>query len=124
VETIVNSLGSEKMSTFIRIGQKIQEYLDRSGATQSDLADQIGVSKQVMHKIIHGKKAINVQEISLIAAAIQVSVDELLREDVPSRAEPFVMMMGSVSNPNTKDDLRLLNHVMDEMLALEKLLEE
>jgi transcriptional regulator with XRE-family HTH domain len=113
------------MSTFLRIGRKIQEYLDQSGVRQSDLADQIGVSKQVMNKIIHGKKAINVEEISRIAAAIRVSVDDLLRGDIPGpRVEPFVMMMGNVSNPNTKDDLRLLNHVMDEMIALEKFLKE
>jgi transcriptional regulator with XRE-family HTH domain len=110
------------MSTFLKIGRKIQEYLDQSGVTQSDLADQIGVSKQVMNKIIHGKKAINVEEISRIAASIRVSIDDLLSGDVQvPKAESFVMMMRNVSNPNTKDDLRLLNHVMDEMINLDKI---
>jgi transcriptional regulator with XRE-family HTH domain len=113
------------MSTFQRIGLKIQEYLDQSGFTQAELADRIGVSKQVMHKIIHGKKAINVTEISKISGAIGVTVQELIREDaVPSPGEPLLMMMGNVSNPNTKDELRRLFHVMDEMVALNKSLRE
>ena len=45
---------------FAQVGANIQEQLDRKGFTQQSLADELGISKQVMNKIIKGNKAINV----------------------------------------------------------------
>jgi transcriptional regulator with XRE-family HTH domain len=109
---------------FIEVGTKIQEFLDNKSMTQTELADKIGVSKQVMGKIIHGKKAINLLEISRIAEAMGLSIDSLVRnsDKKEDRMEPVFLMMGCAQNPNTSDDFRFLNHVMDEMIALDRLL--
>ncbi len=108
---------------FTEIGTKIAEFLESEGITQTDMADRIGVSKQVMGKIIHGKKAINLTEIGKIADVMNVSIDSLIRQQKNIElGDPIFLMMGSVKKANTEDDLRFLNHVMDEMIALEELL--
>lgn len=109
---------------FVHIGQQIQKHLQESGMTQSDLASAIGVSRQVMSKIVNGKKAINVEEISKIAGIIGKPIEELLNDETsgPEVEEPVLLMMGSVSNGNTVDDLGFLNHVIDEMIDLDEVL--
>lgn len=108
---------------FTEIGAKIGAYLVANNITQTEFAEKIGVSKQVMGKIIHGKKAINIVEISKIASAIGTNVESLIQRSIPDeKSEPVLLMMGRAQNPNTNDALRFLNHVMDEMIALDHLL--
>lgn len=106
---------------FTEIGTKILAFIEASNMTQTELAEKIGVSKQVMGKIIHGKKAISIIEISKIAAAMGTTVDSLIQKTIADeRPEPVFLMMGRPQNPNTSDSFRFLNHVMDEMIALEQ----
>lgn len=108
-------------SLFVSVGNRIQDFLNKSGMSQSELASKIGISKQVMSKIIHGKKAINVEEISRIAGVIGVSLEELLSYGSSLQStDPVLVMMGTLGKGNTKDELSFLNHVMDEMIALEE----
>lgn len=110
---------------FIEIGTKIAKFLENEGITQTDMAERIGVSKQVMGKIIHGKKAINLVEIKKIADVMRISVDSLMQNvSAEKRPEPIFLMMGRAKNPNTRDDFRFLNHVMDEIITLDQLLTE
>jgi transcriptional regulator with XRE-family HTH domain len=108
---------------FTEIGSKIEEFLISNRITQTDMAERIGVSKQVVFKIIHGKKAINLIEIKKIADVMGVSVDSLMQSvSAEKRSEPIFLMMGRTNDPNTSDDFRFINHVMDEMIALDELL--
>jgi len=109
---------------YVHIGQQIQKHLQLSGMTQSDLASAIGVSRQVMSKIVNGKKAINVDEVSKIANVIGKPIEDLLNYDTGGLEvnEPVLVMMGSVSKGNTVDDLGFLNHVIDELIDLDDLL--
>lgn len=108
---------------FAEIGAKIEAFLKAKKMTQTDFADKIGVSKQVMGKIIHGNKAISLIEIGKIATVMGTSVDDLMRKImVEEKTEPVFLMMGRAENPNTNDKLRFLNHVMEEMIALDQLL--
>ena len=52
---------------FAQVGENIQHLLDERGMTQQNLAEALGISKQVVNKIIKGNKAINVKEIAEIA---------------------------------------------------------
>ncbi|MFF1291641.1 helix-turn-helix domain-containing protein [Bacillus thuringiensis] len=109
---------------FEQIGEKITNWLTTQGKSQTFFAERMGVSKQVFSKIINGKKAINVEEISKIAGIMSVSVDSLLKIDEPTPIiqEPIMFMIGKLENENTKEKLQFLNHVMDEMIELEELL--
>ncbi|MCD8096825.1 MAG: helix-turn-helix domain-containing protein [Lachnospiraceae bacterium] len=63
---------------FEQVGSNIRSILSAQGRTQQSLAEELGISKQVMSKIIAGAKAINAAEIRRIADALHVSADSLL----------------------------------------------
>ena len=103
-----------------QVGKNIQGILAVQGKTQQFLADSLGVSKQVMSKIIAGIKAINVAEISKIANVLNVSADSLLA--IKSEQEPShnFAFMGQIENEETKNKVELLKTVIDEILMLEE----
>lgn len=110
---------------FSEIGTRIDDFLKASGMNQVELAKLIGVSQEVMEKIIHGKKAVNLAEIGRIADVLNISVDNLIpQEKAMETSEPISLMMASIEKANTADELRFLDHVMDEMIALDELLKQ
>lgn len=108
---------------YMIIGERIQTYLDKSNLSQKEFAQQIEISPQVMNKIIQGKKAINAIEIQRIAQALSISTSELVGEiqQEPAIADPVLFMIGKTDNEQTKEKLRFLNHVMDQMLHIEEI---
>ena len=105
---------------FRQVGNNIQNVLTAQGRTQQSLADSLGISKQVMSKIISGSKAINVAEISKIANVLDVSVDKLLATNIECEQERTFAFMGQVENAQTKEKLKFLQTVIDEILMLEE----
>lgn len=110
-------------SFYMMIGERIQSYLDQYKLSQKEFAEQINVSPQVMNKIIQGKKAINAIEIQQIANALAISANDLVGEIQQSSpiTDPVLFMMGKTENEQTKEKLRFLDHVMDQMLRIEKI---
>lgn len=110
-------------SLYVRIGERIQSYLDQYKLSQKEFAEQINVSPQVMNKIIQGKKAINAIEIQQIANALSISINDLVGEVQPNApiTDPVLFMMGKTENEQTKEKLRFLDHVMDQMLRIEEI---
>lgn len=110
-------------SLYVVIGERIQSYLDQFKISQKDFAEQINVSPQVMNKIIQGKKAINALEIQQIAKVLTISTNDLVGELQPSSAitDPVLFMIGKTENEQTKEKLRFLDHVMDQMLRIEEI---
>lgn len=109
-------------SFYVVIGERIQSYLDQFKISQKDFAKQINVSPQVMNKIIQGKKAINALEIQQIAKALAISTNDLVGEIQPSSpiTDPVLFMIGKTENEQTKEKLRFLDHVMEQMLRIEE----
>ena len=113
------------MNSFENIGLNISEVLSERNMSQTDLAERMGISKQVMSKIINGQKAINALEIKSIADILDVDVNRLVEEKANhiNSQESLVMLMGEV-NDNTKKELTFLNTVINEIDYLEDLLHE
>jgi transcriptional regulator with XRE-family HTH domain len=63
---------------FAQVGKNISVAIKRQGKTQQDIANALGISKQVMNKIIKGNKAINVTELSQIASVLGCTTESLL----------------------------------------------
>ena len=105
---------------FKQVGNNILNSLTAQGRTQQSLADSLGISKQVMSKIISGSKAINVAEISKIANVLDVSVDRLLATNTEYEKTHVFAFMGQVENEQTKEKLKFLQTVIDEILMLEE----
>lgn len=107
---------------FSYVGRNISDTLEEKGLSQQFLSKEIGVSKQVVSKIVSGAKAINVEEISKIADVLEVSVDQLLK--IPSKNSKTadrVCFMGEVKKNDTKAKIKLLQTVIDEIIFLEDL---
>lgn len=111
-------------SFFEEVGNNIQNILLRQGKTQQFLADQLGVSKQVMSKIISGSKAINVEEISNIARNLNVEIEELLAVKTKQEEYHCFSFMGRVENEETRKKIEFLKEVIDEILFLEEYADE
>lgn len=107
-------------SFFKEVGNNIQRILIEQGRTQLFLAERLGISKQVMSKIIAGGKAINVMEIIKIADALKVSADELLSVGEVQEPMHHFSFMGQVKNEATKRKIETLQTVIDEILMLEE----
>lgn len=111
------------MSFFEVVGNNIIDILEENNITQTQLADDIGVSKQVMTKIVKGQKSINAYEIKKIAKVLNVTVDRLVEEKEEEAKEPVLMFMGSVNDSNEKQ-FKFLNSVIGEIIRMEEVLDE
>lgn len=109
-----------KQTFFQQVGENIQNVLLRQGKTQQFLADKLGISKQVMNKIIGGAKAINVAEISRIAQILNVTVEDLLTVNSAQEQYHSFSFMGKVENEQTREKIEFLKNVIDELLFLEE----
>lgn len=107
---------------FAQVGANIQKQINIKGFTQQNLADALGISKQVMNKIIKGNKAINVNELAKIASVIGTTTDELLTADEESGATDSLSFMGSVTDEETLGKVNLIRSAIDEIHMLEELL--
>ena len=81
---------------FTAIGSNISARLDQLRLSQTDLAEKIGVSKQVVNKIVQGKKAINAVELASIAAVLQCTVDELIQNAQVNRVYKHTKAEGTM----------------------------
>lgn len=110
---------------FNQVGANIQGKLDENGMTQQSLAYALGISKQVMSKIIKGNKAINVNELARIADVLNVSADELLTvTDESITMKDNLSFMGDVRDEKTLEYISLIKTAIDEIHMLEELLDE
>lgn len=111
-------------SNFIQVGRNIQNFLGVKGKTQQNLADAMGISKQVMSKIINGNKAINVNEITKIAEFLEVSVDDILRIDSQTDfTESVVDFMGLIGGDSAREKVEHIMNAIDEIFMLEELID-
>ncbi len=107
---------------FAQVGANIQKQLDIKGLTQQSLADALGISKQVMNKIIRGNKAINVNELARIASVVGITADDLLMVHDEPVSEDNLSFMGSVTEEATLEKVNLIRNAIDEIHMLEELL--
>lgn len=107
---------------FAQVGANIQEKLDTKRMTQKNLATTLGVSKQVMNKIIKGSKAINVNELARIAAILGTSTDALLTIQGEQATVDNLSFMGEIHDESTLERVNLIRSAIDEIHMLEELL--
>ncbi|MDX9916130.1 MAG: helix-turn-helix transcriptional regulator [Sphaerochaeta sp.] len=109
-----------------QIGQTIYALLKERGLTQQSLAENLGISKQVMNKIINGKKVMNVNELAQIAQVLRFSTDALLADLVspPASNTPVFASKGVAVSDEDKETLEVLRTIIGEIRLLEGLLDE
>ena len=109
---------------FAQVGANIQNKFDEKEMTQQSLVDALGISKQVMNKIIKGSKAINVNELARIAGILNTSTDALLTVRAESVTADNLSFMGNVQDEVTRESVDLIRTAIDEIHMLEELLND
>ncbi len=109
---------------FAQVGANIQRKLDIKGMTQQSLADALGISKQVMNKIIKGSKAINVKELAKISEILGTSTDALLTVETEPVVVDSLSFMGTVHDESTREKVDMIRSAIDEIHMLEELLDD
>lgn len=110
-----------------QIGMNILYFLKEQNKTQVDLAEGLGASKQVVNKMIKGKKAIKMSEIMAVSDYLGIPVEDIIsgRNDVHEGELEAVHLYGKIENKETADFiLSLITNLsmMDEELASHGLL--
>lgn len=125
IDWIVDKEKNMYTSNFIQVGRNIQTFLGAKGKTQQNLADAMGISKQVMSKIINGNKAINVNEITKIAEYLEISVDDILSVDSEmDYSESVVDFMGLIGDDSAREKVEHIMDAIDEIFLLEELIDD
>lgn len=99
------------------IGSNILELLKKQNKTQVDLANGINSSKQVVNKIIKGKKAIKTSELMIISRYLGVPLDELVKRNelkLECNRDAF-NLYGDIKNRKTADFILDLVSNLSEM---------
>ena len=100
------------------VGKRIQECLNKKGWSQARLADELDVSRQVVNKIIHGRKNITLEEVKLIADKLEIGLEELIekaenKDKEEREVDPLIVFMGEVESQEAKDGLNKAKKIMD-----------
>ncbi|SKA03559.1 helix-turn-helix domain-containing protein [Selenihalanaerobacter shriftii] len=103
------------MSKFNKlVGARIQDQLDKIEWSQAQLAEKLDTSRQVINKIIHGRKNITIQEVKSIANILNVDLQQLIQPfDKEEDKEPIITFMGEVNSKGAKKGLQHAQNIMD-----------
>lgn len=99
------------------IGTNILYQLDRKGLSQVDLARGVGSSKQVINKIIKGRKALKIHEVTEIAQFLGIPIQELLRDDIPYEQKHVetALLSGTIEDRETAEFIIKLIGTLSDM---------
>ncbi len=66
----------------ITLGKKVNHFRKQKKVTQKDLANMIHTSQSNISSLEHGKNKFNIKKLSEIAAALDVTLDDLLEDSL------------------------------------------
>lgn len=97
------------------VANNIMDQMKKHNTKQIDLANAIGVSKQIMSKMLNGSRLISIAELHKIADYFRVKMDDLLKAPAEF-AEIDVMraFVGKVGSEAAREAL----HTADELADL------
>ncbi|MCK8816284.1 helix-turn-helix transcriptional regulator [Natroniella sulfidigena] len=103
------------MSSFNQlVGTRIQQKLDELNWTQTDLAEKLATSRQMVNKIVHGRKKITIEELKSIAEILNVELQELTEKPMEEeKTDPIIAFMGEVNSKEAKEGLEHAKEIMD-----------
>ena len=99
------------------ISNNVLTLLKQNGKKQNDLAEVLGISKQVMSNMLSGSRMINAIELHQIADYFHVSMESLMKSPVDVQNVNAVhAFMGEVKTTAARKSLEIADEVADMVL--------
>lgn len=96
------------------ISNNIINIMKQSGKKQIDLAGYLGVSKQIVSKMLSGARIINAIELQKIAEFLSVSMESLVKvPEVIPETNAVKAFMGKVESQEAKEGLKIADEIAD-----------
>ena len=99
------------------ISNNVFMLLKQNGKKQNDLAEALGISKQVMSNMLSGSRMINAIELHQIADYFRVSMESLLKLPADVKNINAVhAFMGEVKTDSARKSLEIADEIADMIL--------
>lgn len=96
------------------ISSNIMNIMKQNEKKQIDVADYLGVSKQVISKMLSGARMINAVELHKIAEFLNVSMESLVKiPEVIPETNTVRAFMGKVESKEAKEGLGIADEIAD-----------
>lgn len=106
------------------IANNIQNQLKKENRKQIDLAEEIGVSRQTMSKIMNGTRAISAIELHKISEYLRVPMEILMKiPERPVTTDVIHAFMGRVKTPEARRGIQIADELSDMILFHTKVFE-
>lgn len=94
------------------ISNNIMNIMKQNGKKQIDLADYLGVSKQVISKMLTGGRMINAVELQKISEFLGTSMENLVKRPVViPETNAIKAFMGKVESREAKEGLEIADEI-------------
>ncbi len=99
------------------VANNIMDQMKNHNVKQIELANAIGVTKQIMSKMLNGSRMINIAELHRIADYFHVKADDLMKPSVtPSDTNVIRAFMGKVGSEAAREALRTADELADMII--------
>lgn len=99
------------------VANNIMDQMKNHNIKQIELANAIGVTKQIMSKMLNGSRLINIAELHKIADYFHVQADDLMKPSaIPSDTNVMRAFMGKVGSEAAKEALRTADELADMII--------
>lgn len=106
------------------LGIRLRETREHLSLTQDYVAQQLGIPRQAVSEIEHGKRAVSAGELFRLARLYGLSIDSLLAPDTDSAAEELVLLRANSVGSQGKVSLNRFQSLCREFQWLEAQLED
>ena len=99
------------------ISNNVLKMLKQNGKKQNELAEALGISKQVMSNMLSGTRMINAIELHQIADFFHVPMEKLMESSADvTGANAVHAFMGEVKSDDARESLRIADELADMIL--------
>ncbi len=99
------------------VANNILDLMKKKNMKQIDLANAIGVTKQIMSKMLNGSRLINIAELHKIADYFDVKMDDLMKtSDTTYTTDVVKAFMGKVNSDAAREALRTADVLADMII--------
>lgn len=95
------------------IGYNLEVILSEKRIRQAELAERIGVPRQTINKIVHGRKRVSASELKDLANALGVSMDDFFVEPKESPVDLIQSLIEKVTSREARLGLMHAKKIMD-----------